>query len=254
VVRASGARERIGSQGDLTNQRGWIKAFSDRGYTRRVPADPSPLMELDRNLEFVRGLGARAAQPGLPVLVLGGDLPAGFDRSPYYVLFPGASHPLRRWPIERFAELASRIHARSGWRGVVCGGPGEQELGARLVAAGSAPLESWAGRTTLEELCRIVRDARLLVTNETSATHIGAAVSTPTVCILGGGHFGRFMPYPERLGEREPAPVFHSMDCYGCNWRCIYHPAPDDPAPCITGIELDTVWERVESILATAVA
>jgi ADP-heptose:LPS heptosyltransferase len=252
LVRASGARERIGSQGDVSNQREAIKAFSDRGYTRLIPADPQPLMELDRNLEFVRGLGARGARPGLPVLVLGGDLPAGFDRSPYYALFPGAGSPLRRWPLVRFAELAARIHARTGWRGVVCGGPGEQELGARLVAASDAPLESWAGRTSLEDLCRIVRDARLLVTNETSAVHIGAAGSTPTVCILGGGHFGRFMPYPEQIAPQVPAAAYHEMECYGCNWRCIYHPGPDEAAPCILGVEVDAVWERVEAVLAAS--
>lgn len=252
VVRASGARERIGSQGDLANQRGWIKSLSDGGYTRRIPADPGPLMELDRNLEFVRGLGARAAQSGLPVLVLGGDLPPGFDRSPYYVLVPGASSALKRWPLERFAELARRLHERTGLRGVVCGGPAEQDLGQRLVIQAPVPLESWAGRTSLDDTCRIVRDARLVVTNDTSAVHMAAALSVPAVCIVGGGHFGRFVPYPSLPGARVPAAAFHSMECFGCNWRCIYHPAPGDAAPCLTGVTVEAVWERVEAILAAA--
>jgi len=44
------------------------------------------------------------------------------------------------------------------------------------------------------------------------------------VAILGGGHFGRFLPYvviPEKK-KHLPAVVFHKMDCFGCEWDCQF--------------------------------
>ena len=38
-----------------------------------------------------------------------------------------------------------------------------------------------------------------LISNETCAVHIGAAVNTNTICISNGNHFGRFTPYPEKI-------------------------------------------------------
>jgi ADP-heptose:LPS heptosyltransferase len=250
VVRASGARERIGSEGDLSNQRGVLKAISDRAYTRRIPAAPGLMPELERNAEFVRGLGAATARAGLPVLGLSDERPAGLERGAYYVIVPGAGSALRRWPLERFAALASRIHERSGLRGLVCGSAAEEHLGRRLVALGPETLENRAGATSLDQLCRIVRDARFVVTNETSAVHIAAAFTTPVVCVVGGGHFGRFVPYPEIAGARLPATVVHPMDCFGCNWRCIYAVPEGDAAPCMTNVSLEAVWAQVETLLA----
>lgn len=42
------------------------------------------------------------------------------------------------------------------------------------------------GKTTLGELAEVLRGARIAITNDTSALHIGAAVNASTVCILGG--------------------------------------------------------------------
>jgi ADP-heptose:LPS heptosyltransferase len=35
-----------------------------------------------------------------------------------------------------------------------------------------------------------------LITNETVASHLGAATGTKTICIANGRHVGRFSPYP----------------------------------------------------------
>ena len=50
-------------------------------------------------------------------------------------------------------------------------------------------------KTNINELIEAIRDAEFLITNETSAVHIAESVTTKSFCILGGGHFGRFLPY-----------------------------------------------------------
>jgi ADP-heptose:LPS heptosyltransferase len=251
AVRFSGARERIGSSGDCSNQIPFLKRISDHWYTRLIPASKEPLMELERNAEFLRGLGLhefRCAVPELP----GFAPPPGTSNLPdRYVLFPGAGKPEKRWPLEKFARLAERIHHATGWIGIVCGGPGEEDLGDSLLRFADAPLENQAGRTSLTELVSVIAGARLLVGNDTSAIHIATAVSTPSVCILGGGHYGRFLPYRTEVETDKPlpVPVVYPMECFRCNWTCIYIPKPGEAAPCILNVSVDTVWDAVRKLL-----
>ena len=39
------------------------------------------------------------------------------------------------------------------------------------------------------------------------------------------------------------------MACYGCNWECIYSLKIDEPAPCVSNISVDAVWNEVEKII-----
>ena len=89
-----------------------------------------------------------------------------------------------------------------------------------------------------------------MVSNDTSAVHIAVAVNTPVICILGGAYYGRFLPYPE-LPEKQIIleTVSYSMPCYGCNGDCIYPLKKNEPAPCITNISVDAVWEKVKPLL-----
>ena len=65
-----------------------------------------------------------------------------------------------------------------------------ETLGKTLEQNTDIPLQNWAGRTSLQELSAIIARAHILVGNETSAVHIAAAVSTPSVCTLGEGTTG----------------------------------------------------------------
>src|SRR5262249_35483629 len=122
------------------------------------------------------------------------------------------------------------------------------DLGAALVAGSAVPIHNRIGRTSLFELAALIARARLVVSNDTASAHLGAAVGTPVVCVLGGGHFGRFFPYPDafRAPGALPLPVWQPMDCYGCDWDCIYPVARGMPRPCIEGVSIDAVWKAIE--------
>ena len=120
-----------------------------------------------------------------------------------------------------------------------------------MMAAARSPLLNWVGRTTLPGLAAVLAHAELLVGNETSAIHIAAAVGTPAVCIVGGGHYGRFMPYlVEEDGRPLPVAAVHRMGCFHCDWRCVYHPPKGTPVPCIEKVEVEDVWAAVRVALA----
>jgi ADP-heptose:LPS heptosyltransferase len=48
-------------------------------------------------------------------------------------------------------------------------------------------------------MAKLISVAEILVSNEASAVHFAACVSTPFVCISNGNHFGRFNPYPKEM-------------------------------------------------------
>lgn len=254
IIRVSAALQRIGSQGDCTNIRHWQKNISDHWYTKLAPASDAPRMELERNAEFMQGLGfssyrAQIAAIPVPLSTIDEIQP---DR-PYCIIFPGASWVGRQWSAENYAALLSALQQHAGWLPVLCGGPDERELCETIVTAAGSPALNLAGKTSLTQLTELIRSAGLLVGNETSAIHIAAAVATPAVCILGGGHYGRFIPYPYDIVADDnrplPLPVIHRMECYGCNWQCKFPVKDGEPVPCIANITVDNVWQSVVNLL-----
>jgi ADP-heptose:LPS heptosyltransferase len=247
LVKACRAPLRIGSTGDLDRIKVWQRRISNRWYTRLIPAQDRRLMELERNAEFMRGLGAENFLASLPDLPQLSGVPQGFTAREYVVIVPGAGTPVKQWPVQRFGEIAARIHQKTGWTSIVCGGPGDEPLGNILAQESAAPLENWCGRTSLPELVAILAGARLVVANDTGAVHMTAAVGVPVVCIIGGGHPGRFMPYRiETLTDKPlPVPVTADMDCFDCSWLHCPETRPDAAAPCIERISVDKVWAAV---------
>lgn len=250
VARVSGALEKIAPVGVATNQRWWQQRISDRWYSRLLPSSAVQEMELMRNAEFLRGLGHTAFKAGLPIYM---PPPAPrYIEEPYYVIFPGAGWDKKQWSLDNFAALAKLIHSKTGWQGIVCGDSSEMHLAERLQQLTNAPLQILTGRTTLVELANCISGARFLIGNDTGAVHLAAAVSTPAVCLLGGGHFGRFFPYRLEVETDRPIPipVYFEMPCYGCNWFCIYPIKGEQPIPCIANIRVEQAWKIVQCLIS----
>jgi heptosyltransferase-2 len=98
-------------------------------------------------------------------------------------LFPGANAPARRWPAERFAEVARAVAGR-GTTPLVLGGPEERDVTARVAAAAPRAVDL-GGRTDLADLAAILSLCDLVVTNDTGPMHLAGAVGTPTVSLWG---------------------------------------------------------------------
>lgn len=254
LIRASGAGERIGSAGDDSRIQPHQKRVSDRWYTRLIAARPQPVQELERNAEFMRALGRAefaAAGPLLPKLC---ELPQRLRIAvPYLIVFPGASWIEKRWPVSRFAQIADHFSREMGLKVVVCGSRDETGLCQVVARTATVEVANLAGQTTLSEFVELVRGARLLIGNDTAAVHFAAAVKTPAICILGGGHYGRFLPYGARVdGDTAPLVVAHRMPCYGCNWQCTQPHVKGEPVPCIRNISVQDVLRASDMAISGA--
>ncbi len=104
-------------------------------------------------------------------------------------LNPGAEYgPAKRWPVQRFAAVAREIGPLLGCAFLIFGGRSDltiaQELEAGLSIA-SVPVLNLAGRTSLRELCALLKLCRVLLTNDTGPMHAAAALGTPVVVPFG---------------------------------------------------------------------
>jgi ADP-heptose:LPS heptosyltransferase len=89
----------------------------------------------------------------------------------------------------------------------------------------------------------MIEHARLVVSNDTGPAHLSIALGTPTVVIVGGGHFTSFVPYPAAITPNHAEFVYEQMDCYHCFWRCHKRHSKFDVFPCVEAISVDTVWD-----------
>jgi len=251
LIRASNASKKVSSAGNMSNRNQLKSNLADRWHTELIPSSPEQLSELERNAEFFSGFIKKLYLPSYPELELSCDCNIQeLKRKSFYILSLGANKKYREWPYKYYAKIAQKIHKKTGWLGLICGAENEFYLGEHIKKLCDAPLQNYTGQTTLSELTCLLAKSQILISNETGTVHIANAVGTPTVCILGGGHFGRFVPYPELSGKiNNLKVVYYKMPCYGCDWKCVYHIKDEDPAPCISNISVDAVWNEVKILL-----
>ena len=114
----------------------------------------------------------------------------GFSPRKYVYLNLGASIEKRRWMVERFSELASRILKKTPWNIMLGGGgPEDHKRSLAILSQLNSPRVSTDCSYSLMVSASIISQARLMVTTDTGPMHIGFAVRTPVV-----GIFGAFSP------------------------------------------------------------
>jgi len=158
------------------------------------------------------------------------------------VVHPGAAYPSRRWPPERFAEVARRA-AGTGRPVVVTGGASEAELAERVADLAGLPDGSvLAGRTDLATLAALVAAADLVVCGDTGVAHLASAYRTPSVVLFGPVSPARWGPPADG-----PHTVLWKGDGTGDPWG-------DDVDPALLALDVDEVVAAAEVRLAAPAA
>ncbi|MFG6367008.1 MAG: glycosyltransferase family 9 protein [Lachnospiraceae bacterium] len=205
-----------------------IRKKLDDSYDRLIPSGGKNLMELERNAVFIRGLGFdfQAGYPSLPQISVHQNV---IPQKPYTIIFPGASSGKKMWPINRYAQVGEYIIRKKEMDLYLCGGQNEEYLFHQFVEAMQHRelkdrVHNLFGKTTLSELAEIIRNAELLIGNDTSGIHFAAAVNTKGICIFGEFAYGRFLPYRCERDCKEHKPIVvcsAKKDCAGCAYGKI---------------------------------
>jgi heptosyltransferase-1 len=100
----------------------------------------------------------------------------------FAILNPGAGWGAKRWPAERYGEVARKL-ADQGVRSILNYGPGEEELVRAAEAASGGTAQAMS--CSITELIALTRRARLFIGGDTGPLHLAAALRVPVVAIYG---------------------------------------------------------------------
>jgi len=162
-------------------------------YNLVAPDGGTDRHQTEHNMDIAEYIGAKAEDLREHVTVtpseketLGSELKARLPKPGKTVvgLHVGANKPPNRWPVEKFAELANRIHERLGANVLLFWGPREADLAERFMRHVSfepvrIPPSSLRKLAVYFSLC----DAA--VCNDTGIMHLCAAVGTSLVALFG---------------------------------------------------------------------
>jgi lipopolysaccharide heptosyltransferase I len=101
---------------------------------------------------------------------------------PWLAVGVGARWRTKRWPPAHFAELLGQAQAAFGGTAIFVGSAGEDAVLSRATAEHLAgPRLLLAGDTTLPQLAALLRQADVMVANDTGPLHLAAALGRPVV-------------------------------------------------------------------------
>ncbi len=211
----------------------------------------------DNYMDLPRELGFDGAAPRSVLVLSDAERQAAFDRHlAEYVncgerliaVCPGGGKNPRdkawakRWPADRFAQVALTLSQKTGARVLVLGGQGDEAALSAVIDR--IPFKSICPKgTTLRELAGLISFCSLVVTNDSAPVHIAAALEVPCVTIYGPTN-------PLAVGPRIATHhvVKSSAECSPC-YSNERFPGCDDPF-CVRDIAVETVLKAARKALA----
>lgn len=250
LIKISEAKQRIGFDGDLSNLSARQKEKNNKYYTKLTKINNNITSEIEKNRKFLEVLDIKV-DDCVPSLIPFTDdeqkaihvlLENNIDsEAKFAVICPGAGDIRRMWPLGKYYQLINWLKKEKKSEIVVCGSENERYLVEQIKENINFPVADIVGRTPLLTLAAILKRAYIYVGNDTGPAHLAASVGIPTVCIIGGGHPGRFFPWGDLSKNKI---VYYQMACFGCDWICKY-----DIAKCVQNISVDQVINTINQII-----
>ncbi|MFH2124789.1 MAG: lipopolysaccharide heptosyltransferase II [Pseudomonadota bacterium] len=161
---------------------------------------------------------------------------------------PGAAYgPAKRWPAEKFGQLAALIahhHGESGCLILVFGTKDDTDA-ARAIKEFSlrTPFHviDMTAKTTLQQVMALIQCCNAFVTNDSGLMHVAAGLETPTIAIFGSTDHIATGPFSEHA-----VVIRKEMECS----PCLQSECPGKHLNCLEEISSQEVYREVAKALA----
>jgi heptosyltransferase-2 len=225
-------------------------------YTTKIKSRENE-HEVERNLDILRAIGLdvpeedkclelwlseqdrKTAERFLNDHHIGpGDILVGFH--------PGSHQDAvyRRWPAQKFAELADVLIEAYGAKIILFGGSGEAGLAGEISGKTKHVLCSAMGKMSITESAALISRCNLFVTNDSGLMHIAAAVRTPLISLWGPSNPVKSAPY----GDSEKClMVSKNLPCQPCYQ--MYQPFTCSTLDCLKLIAVEEVADLAGQFL-----
>ena len=194
VARLTGCRRRIGEGEPRERAARWL-------FTERIATHGAHVIEQDVELaSAVFGDALTPVQPWLPVdpaaEAWADALLSAAAHRPVVLINPGAGWGAKRWPVERYAEVAQGLIEDGCWV-LVNAGPGEVPLASLIVQHTGGAAKPLVGG--LGQLIALTRRINLAIAGDTGPLHLACALGKPVVGIYGPTDPSRNGPFGTRF-------------------------------------------------------
>ena len=216
IVKFVNAKEKIGSEGDLSIMTMRQKKIADKYFTKLIDSENEIIFEFYRNKRFFEnliGIELEIKKPEINFEYKNSDVLNKFGiKEGFVVLFIGASENHKVWDAENFVKVAEYINNKYNLKIVLCGGKNDVKYADKFKSFFKGEYLDLTGMTSLIDFAKILSKSNLLITNDTFAQHLAVAINLKNIIVLfNGNDFGRFVPYPEEMVKN-------------LNYNVIFHP------------------------------
>lgn len=163
------------------------------------------------------------------------------ERIGKFALFhTGARRLLKKWPLERVAEVMKMLHEQYHLEPVIVGDHSDSEDIETLQPLVPFRIHQAAGKTSLLTFAAMCERAEIFIGNDSGPFHIAAAMGTRSLALFGPGD-PVFHPHPHQSNATF---IHHILECNPCDMvHCKYR-----ENPCIKRITVDEVRDKIAQL------
>ncbi len=219
-------------------------------YRHHEAEDLTRYHEVERNIMLLEPFGLKGVHPyarlniSEATFAAAGDLPEEKGKEKWAGIHPGSTPGERasrkRWPADRYGEVAS-VLARKGWGVAVFCGPDDKEDVNEIVNACGDRVFVIENRS-IDQVAALISKLKVMISNDSGLMHISCVTGVPVVALFGPTDAGKNRPWGvENVvlhGECKHAPCFRLSEA----------PCGGDRI-CLTGITPADVVNAVERLV-----
>jgi ADP-heptose:LPS heptosyltransferase len=222
------------------NKLNWQKMLLIRFKINRLPQKHV----VDRYLETTSSLQIENDGKGLDYFIPEKeefkiiDLPKPFQKG-FVAFVIAGTYTTKKLPVEKISAICHKIN----FPVILLGGKGEFDEGEKVLSQSKGNVLNYAGKISLNRSASLVRDAKLVLTNDTGLMHIAAAFQKKILSFWGNTvpDFG-MVPY-----QSHPASIrleVENLKCRPCS-KLGFQKCPKKHFRCMNEISVDAAVEWI---------
>ena len=238
--RSGRIKRRIKAKSFSVNKLNWKKMLLIHFKINHLPAKHI----VDRYLETVSSLKVKNDGLGLDYFISVNDefknseLPAPFQNG-YLAFVIAGTYKTKKLPSEKVLEICNKI----SFPVILLGGKKEYDEGEWILSQSKGNILNYAGKISLNRSASLVRDAKVVLTNDTGLMHIAAAFKKKILSFWGNTvpAFGMFPYLPDpHSGIIE----IEGLKCRPCS-KLGFQKCPKKHFKCMKDVNVDEVVDWI---------
>ncbi|MFN0118495.1 MAG: lipopolysaccharide heptosyltransferase II [Elusimicrobiota bacterium] len=164
---------------------------------------------------------------------------SNYRSNEFIVLAPGATFgPAKQWPVLSYKELAEKLSAHFDI--FIMGSAQEKKMGEEIAGTNSK-IKNLCGGTNLNEMIAILNESKLLISNDSGAMHVMAALQKPQIAL-----FGSTSPVWTGPLNKNAEIIYLGLECSPCFKRVC----PLTHTNCLNQISVEMVLNKIKKYIS----